>query len=87
MPQRKSGLKDLRKNWRRNQHNLDIKSDLKRTVKKYLKSIQGKQKEEASSLLKLVYKKFDKAAKHNIIEKNTASRRKSRFSRLLASIA
>ena len=68
-------------------HNLDIKTDLKKTVKKFLASVKGKNTEEAQSNLKMLYKKFDKAAKRNIIHKNTASRRKSRFSRLIKSLA
>lgn len=84
MPQRKSGITELRKNHRRRMHNLDIKTDLKKTVKKFLSAVQDKNKDEATSNLKLVYKKLDKAAKRNILAKNTASRRKSRYSRLAA---
>ena len=83
MPQRKSGIKELRKNRARQMHNLDIKTDLKKTIKKFLKSVEDKNSTEAQSNLKLVYKKLDKAAKRNIMPKNTASRRKSRFSKLI----
>ena len=86
MPQRKSGVKELRKNHERKLHNLDIKTDLRKTLKSYLVSIQTKNKEAAQSGLKTVYKKLDKAAKRNIIAKNTASRRKSRFSKMLLTI-
>jgi len=68
-------------------HNLDLKTDLKKTIKSFLSSVEGKKKAEAESQLKLVYKKLDKTIKHNIMAKNTVSRRKSRYSRLLASIA
>ena len=68
-------------------HNLDVKTDLKKTVKKYLASVTAKNKTEAEANLKAVYKKLDKATKRNLIEKNTASRRKSRFTKLLTSIA
>ena len=87
MPQRKSGVKELRKNQTRRLHNLDIKTDLKKTIKKFLASANAKNTTEAQADLKLVYKKLDKAAKRNIIHRNTASRRKARFSRLLKSIA
>lgn len=86
MPQRKSGITELRKNRSRQMHNLDIKTDLKKTIKKYVASIDAKNKDEAVSNLKLVYKKFDKATKRNILKKNTASRRKSYYSKLLANI-
>ncbi len=87
MPQRRSPIKDLRKNEKRHAHNLDIKSDIKRTMKSFNNLIAEKNKEEAKNTLNLLYKKFDKATKKNVIAKNTASRRKSRFSRILASIA
>lgn len=87
MPQRRSGIKELRKNHKNRMHNLDIKTDVKKTIKKFLVSVDAKNKDEAQSNLKVVYKKLDKAAKRNIIQKNTASRRKARFSKLAASIA
>ncbi|OGW96277.1 MAG: 30S ribosomal protein S20 [Omnitrophica WOR_2 bacterium GWC2_45_7] len=86
MPQRKSGLKALRQNNAKHMHNLDIKTDLKKTIKKFLASVKDKNTTEAKTNLTLVYKKLDKAAKRKIIEKNTAARRKSRFSKLLATV-
>ncbi len=86
MPQRKSALKELRKNRRRRMHNLDIKTDLKKTIKRFLASIRDKNKEEAVANLQMVYKKLDKAAKRNIMHDNTASRRKSRLSKLLKTL-
>ena len=86
MPQRRCAVKDLRKNDHRHSHNLDIKTDLRKTIKKYLGLIEQKNKPEAASTLKIVHKKLDKAAKRNVLPKNTASRRKSRFSRLLTSL-
>lgn len=85
MPQRKSGIEELRKNRKRRLQNLDIKTDLKKTVKKFLASVKENKKDEAREQLKNVYKKLDKAAKRNIIHENTASRRKSRFSKLAGS--
>lgn len=86
MPQRKSGIIDLRKNRKRRLQNLDIKTDLKKTVKKFLVSVNEKKQDEAREQLKNVYKKLDKAAKRNIIHANTASRRKSRFGKIAAGV-
>ena len=83
MPQRYSGVKELRKSRKRRLHNLDIKTDLKKTIKSFLLSVEDKKKEDAQSNLKLVYKKLDKATKRGILQKNTAARRKSRFAKLL----
>ncbi len=87
MPQRRTAIKDLRRNRKRHMHNLDITTDLRKTIKKFLNFISAKNVTEAQSTLKLVYKKLDKAAKRHILHDNTASRRKARFSRLVKSIA
>ena len=86
MPQRKSGIKDLQKNHTRRMHNLDIKTDLRKTTKKFLASVKEKNAQEAQSDLKTLYKKLDKATKRNILHKNTVARRKSKFSRQAASL-
>jgi len=87
VPQRKAGIKDLRKNRTRQMHNLDIKTDLKKTTKKFLLSVTQKNQAEAQANLKTVYKKLDKAAKRNILHKNTVSRRKSMFHKKLAGLS
>lgn len=86
MPQRKSGIKELRKNHARHMHNLDLKTTLRKTMKKFVVSVTQKNKEEAQSNLNVLYKKLDKATKRNILNKNTASHRKSKFSRQLAGL-
>ena len=67
-------------------HNLDIRTDLKKSIKHFLQLVDKKDKAEAKSSLNILQKKLDKAAKRNVIHKNTASRRKSRFSLLLKKI-
>ncbi len=87
LPQRRNAIKALRINQKRRLANLDVKTNLKKTVKKFRLLINQKNKEEAKNLLKTVHKEIDKAAKRNILHKNTAARRKSTFSRLLSSLA
>ncbi len=82
MPQRRTAIKDLRKAHTKHLHNLQIKTDLKKTVKKFTAAASDK-KADAQALLKEIYKKFDKAAKRNVMHKKTAARRKSRFARSL----
>ena len=84
MPQRRTAIKDLRKAHTKHLHNLQIKTDLKKTMKKFLSAATEK-KADVKELLKEVYKKFDKAAKRNVMHKKTAARRKSRFARSLIS--
>ncbi len=86
MPQRRTGIKDLRKSLKRKLHNLDIKTDLKKTIKRFLISVNNKNLTEAAVNLKTLYKKLDKATKRNLLHKNTAARRKSSFARLLAGL-
>jgi len=83
LPQRRNAIKDLRKNRKRRLHNLDIKTDLKKTVKKYVASLKENNADQSKTLLKGIYKKFDKAAKRHLIHDNTAARRKSYYTRLL----
>ncbi len=87
MPQRRSGIQELRLSKKKHLHNLDIKTDLKKTIKKFRSAINEKSAQEAKKLLPTVCKKIDKSAKRNLIPKNTADRRKSQFSKLLKSIA
>ena len=65
---------------------MDIRTDLKKTVKKYLVIVKSKKLDEAKDMLKTVHKKLDKAAKRNIFHKNTAARRKSLYARALVGI-
>ena len=67
-------------------HNLDIKTDLKKTTKKFLSSLKDKDKGKAQSNLNELNKKLDKATKRHILHKNTVARRKSKFSKQLASL-
>jgi len=83
MPQRRTAIKDLRKAHTKHLHNLQIKTDLKKTVRKFLTAAADK-KTDVKELLKEVYKKFDKAAKRGVYHKKTAAHRKSRFAKLLA---
>lgn len=83
MPQRRTAIKDLRKAHTKHLHNLQIRTDLKKTIKKFL-TASAEKKADVKDLLKEVYKKFDKAAKRNVIHKKTAARRKSRFAKILA---
>jgi small subunit ribosomal protein S20 len=83
MPQRRTAIKDLRKAHTKHLHNLQIKTDLKKTIKKFTAAAAEK-KADVKELLKEIYKKFDKAAKRKVMHKKTAARRKSRFARSIA---
>ncbi len=83
MPQRRTAIKELRKSRTKRMRNLDIKTDLKKTIKSFAVAAQGK-KGDSKDLLNTLYKKLDKAAKCKVLHKSTAARRKSRYAKLLA---
>jgi small subunit ribosomal protein S20 len=83
MPKTKSAKKALRSSERKRLHNLMHKKRIKATEKKIKKAIEEKKIEEAKELLKIYYKFVDKAAKENVIKRNTASRKKSKMTKLV----
>ncbi|MFC1658792.1 30S ribosomal protein S20 [Candidatus Omnitrophota bacterium] len=86
MPRRKTSLKAQRKDKKRRLHNLRIKREIKKAIKKFSAYIQTKNSAEARTLLPSVFSKLDKATKKNVIKKNNAARKKSRLSRMLSKI-
>jgi small subunit ribosomal protein S20 len=84
MPITTSAKKALRQNKTRHARNLIRKESYKKLVVKYRKLVIAKSMDEAKKLLPLVFKALDKAAKSKVIEKNKASRLKSRLSKAVA---
>jgi small subunit ribosomal protein S20 len=83
MPITQSAKKALRQAKTRRSRNIVRKEAYKKLVIKYRKAVAAKSVEEAKNVLPLVFKALDKAAKTNVIEKNKASRLKSRLAQLL----
>ena len=84
MPITASAKKALRQSLRRKAHNIVYEKKIKDLIKQARLLVFQKKIEEAKNILPQVYKILDKAAKVNIIKKNTASRRKSRLAQLIA---
>jgi len=84
MPITKSAKKALRQNKRRRQRNLRQLNAMREIIKKIKNLVAENKKEEALKLLPSAYKAIDKAAKNNIIPKNTAARKKSRLTKLIS---
>ncbi|MCK4454304.1 30S ribosomal protein S20 [Candidatus Parcubacteria bacterium] len=83
MPITKSAKKALRQNIRRRKRNLIYKNKIKDLIKK-VKALLGEKKiKEAKELLPQIYKALDKSAKKGVIKKNTASRKKSRITKMV----
>jgi len=78
----KSAQNAFRQNVKRRAHNAKQKMALKKIIKEYKKLVAGKEAAKAKEKLVAVYKVLDKAAKTNLLKKNTASRLKSRLTKL-----
>ena len=83
MPITKSAKKSLRQNQKRRKKNLASKRIFKDLVKEVKVLIAENKKAEAKKLLPKIYQAIDKAAKKKVIKKNTASRKKSRLTKLI----
>jgi len=86
MPITKSAKKALRQSEKRRKRNLIYKEKIKELTKKVRSLATEKKIEEAKKILPQLYKILDKAAKVGVIKKNTASRKKSRITKLISRI-
>ena len=75
----KSQIKRNRQNEKRRTRNKAIRSEVNSRVKSTLKSAESGQSDEEA--LRTAIKKIDKAARKNILHKNTAARKKSRLTK------
>jgi small subunit ribosomal protein S20 len=79
----KSAKKAIRQSLRRKEQNSVYKNKLKSLVKEFKALVLEKKLDDAKKLLPKVYQALDKAAKVNVLKKNTASRKKSRLTKLV----
>jgi len=83
MPITTSAKKALRQNATRHARNVVKKEAYKKAVTDFRKLIIQKKAEEAKKALAIAFQALDKAAKTHVIEKNKASRLKSRLAKML----
>ena len=83
MPNIKSAKKRVRIIEKKTMQNNMIKTGYKTITKKFEKAVADKNINEAESLLSEASKKIDQACTKGVIKKNTASRKKSRLSKML----
>ena len=82
----KSAKKAHRQSLKRRVGNLVYKDKMKSLLKEARNLVSQKKVKEAKSLIANIYQALDKAAKKGVIKKNTASRKKSRISKLINKI-
>lgn len=83
MPNTQSAKKAHRQSQRRRVRNIKKITQARNAVKDLRKLIAAGKLMEAKTLLPRMYQKLDKAVKTGAIQKNTASRKKSRLTKLL----
>ncbi len=83
MPITSSAKKAIRVSKRKKVINDRRTKTMKETIKKIEKAVKAGQKDEAIKMLPGAYAAVDKAAKKGVIKKNTASRKKSRLTRIV----
>ncbi len=79
MPIKTAAKKALRQAAKRKLLNDKLRNDFKYLVKKCRKAIEVKKKKDAQNFFQKATQSLDKAAKRNILSKNTAGRLKSRL--------
>ena len=86
MPITSSAKKALRQNIKRKAKNIGRKKKIRDLIKEARSLISKKKIDEAKEILPQSYKMLDKGAKVGIMKKNTASRKKSRITKLINKI-
>ena len=87
MPNIKSAKKRVKVSATKELRNKMVKTGMKTSIKKYEAALADGNKELAAATYKEDVAKIDKAVAKGIMHKNTAARRKSRYTRLLNGIA
>ncbi len=87
MPRTRSAKKHLRESGKRTLRNKSVKSAVKTQLKKVISAVGEKDAERANAELKAAYKKLDQAAAKRVINKNAASRHKSRLAKKVSGLA
>jgi small subunit ribosomal protein S20 len=82
-----SAKKALRGSLKKRVFNLRHKKAVHDTVKSVREFVSNNKIDEAKAELSKAYKALDKAAKHGVIKKNNASRKKSRLASALKKIS
>ena len=84
MPIKKSALKAMRKDGRKQLRNLRITSELRTLTRKFEQCLVGRQTDQAKTQLARLLQRIDQAKVKGILHANTAARKKSRLSARLA---
>jgi len=87
MPNSRQAQKRMRQDEKRRLTNKGKASAMKTAIRRLEAAVAAGDATAVNDAVKLAYKKIDKAAKGNVIHKNTAARRKSLVKRKAAAVA
>jgi small subunit ribosomal protein S20 len=87
MPITKSAKKALRSSLKKRKFNLRRKDEVVKVTKSFKKLVAAGDKKAAQALVPKLQKALDKAVKGKTLNKNTASRRKARLSKLVKKLS
>lgn len=82
----KSQKKRILTNEKAHVRNVAVKSELKTLARKTREAVKAGDKEQATTALKQVTKKFDKAVSKGVLHKNQAANRKSALASSVAAL-
>lgn len=86
MPILKQAKKRVRQANIRQVRNYNVRSSVRKSIRAVNDAVKAGNQAEAEKLLATAYKTIDTAVKKNILQKNTAARRKSLLAREIAGI-
>lgn len=86
MPIKKSGFKRLRQDKKKHERNKSDISEIRSLTKRARTLIADKNREEADTVLKKLESKMDRAAKKDVVKKNTVARSISRLRKQFSAI-
>lgn len=86
MPIIKSAKKRVRQAAKRRVRNFAVRAKLRETIKGFVALVKDNKPKEAEAALPGLQKVIDMAAKKNIIHDKNASRKKSRFQKMLSKL-
>lgn len=86
MPIIKSAKKRAKQTIVRQKRNYNVRTAVKKAIRVVEEAVKGGKKAEAEKALSAAYKVIDTADKKNILQKNTAARRKAKLAKSVASV-
>ncbi|QQR54904.1 30S ribosomal protein S20 [Candidatus Peregrinibacteria bacterium] len=86
MPIIKSAKKRAKQSLVRQARNYNVRTAVRKSMRSVMDAVKAGDKAEAEKMMSTAYKQIDLATKKNVLQKNTAARRKSLLARSVATV-